>query len=220
MGTFHRTRGVLAALSIISIHFLAVLPAHSQAANPVLKRQFKLFGGIGFPVGDFGESSTPEGGLAQTGITLGAELSTEVAPHFELGAGGGFNLHGADLSYFQTQFPSVRLEAGSWKIFWFTGLVGFYAGLSDDVGIYGHGNIGLLFANSPDFTAYSGGSSGHASSVSGTSLGYGFNVGLTFGEHFDTGLRYLAGEPSFTVNGVTGKQSIGVFGVTFGYIFQ
>ncbi len=220
MGRFHGTRGILFVLLLASIHFLPVAAAYGQAGDGGLNRRFKLFGGIGFPVGDFSESGTPEGGLAQAGFTVGAELCTEAAPHFELGAGAGFNLHSVDVSYFQNQYPGVRLDAGSWKLFWFTGLVGFDANVSDDVDFYGHGNFGLLFASTPDFTAYSGGSTGHANSVSGTSVGYGFNFGFIFNNRFDAGLRYLAGEPSFTINGISGKQSIAVFAVTFGYVFH
>jgi hypothetical protein len=88
------------------------------------------------------------------------------------------------------------------------------------VSLYGHGNIGLLLAASPDITAFSGGNSGTVASATGNSIGYGVSFGVQFDQRFDGGFRYLTGEPGFTINGLTGKQSISVIQVTFGYVFH
>jgi hypothetical protein len=205
---------------IFSILFLGILPARAQSRDELLKRQFKLFGGFSFPVGDFGISATPEAGLAETGFTLGTEFCSEVAEHFEIGAGATFNLHGVDITQYRILFPGVGLSAGSWDLFWFLGAVGFNTPVSSSVNLYGHGNMGLLVANSPDITAFAGNNSIRVASATGTSIGYGLSFGALIDHRFDAGFRYVTGEPGFTVNGLTGKQSISVINLTFGYVFH
>lgn len=200
--------------------FLSVLSGRSQSHDEQSTREFKLFGGLSFPAGDFGVSTSPQAGLAETGFTLGAEVCSEVARHFPIGVGGVFNIHGVDVSQFEQQFPGFRFDAGSWSLFWFTGLVGANTPVSPTVNLYAHGNLGLLLANSPDITVFSGGGSGHVSSATGTAFGYGFSFGALIDTRFDAGMRYLTGEPEFTVSSITGKQSISVFQLTFGYVFH
>ncbi|HEY6190857.1 MAG TPA: hypothetical protein VI215_00865 [Bacteroidota bacterium] len=208
------------ACCIVSMLFLGIFIARSQSPDESMSRQFKLFGGLSFPMGDFGVSPSPKAGLAETGFTLGAEVCSEVAQQFELGVGAAYTHHSVDISQFQTQFPGVTFSAGSWTLFWFMGVVGFNTPVSPSVSIYGHGNIGLLLAASPDITAFSGGNSATVASSTGNSLGYGLSAGVQFDHRFDAGFRYLTGEPGFTVAGMSAKQSISVIHLTFGYIFH
>src|SRR5258706_13516770 len=89
------------ASCIVSMLVLAMFTARSQPRDESMSRQFKLFGGLSFPVGDFGVSPSPQAGLAETGFTLGTEVCSEVAHQFEIGVGATYNRHSVDLTQFE-----------------------------------------------------------------------------------------------------------------------
>jgi hypothetical protein len=208
--------------------------AQGQDEDAPIKKQFKILGGISAPVGDFAASTAAEAGVAQTGLALGTEFSSEVARHFILGIGVMFDLNSMDAAEIEkvvqtaSGFSNAHVDAGTWDLFWFMGGAGFNAPLTSVTDLYGGGSLGLLVGISPNLTLRNGSSEGHSNSATAKSIAYGLGLGIVVDTRYDIGLRYLYGEPEYNVTSVSGsmsstskaKQPTSVIQFTVGLVFR
>jgi hypothetical protein len=186
--------------------------------NTSQRDHFKIFGGVGLPMGDFSSTSLQNqySGFAKPGISLGAEMYSEIGQGLVIGAMGSFSMHSVDKTEMQKQFEALlvqlnpttkirSLDVNSWYLFGIMGNMGFKTPASTQVDIYGKVYLGVLIGKSPEINATAETTSpiqqinANQSSATATGLGYGVGAGIVIDNQFDLGVQYLTGEPEYEI---------------------
>jgi len=195
----------------------------SDAPRPV----FTLFVGLSSPVGEFG-ATDENGGGALPGLCFGGDLSLQMGSGIGWVSSVSFMFNSLDdkaLALPDSFHASV--DAGSW--FLITPMTGIRFGglVSPQVELFGLGQIGLVFGNSPEtkVTVYTSTYQGTiiAGSASATAFAFGLGGGVILNKHLTASLRYMHSDPEYTISvgplSAKGKQSTSVLQIVAGYTF-
>lgn len=170
--------------------------------TPARSLSLTLHGGLGFPLGEFAETSGPTAGIAKTGFMLGADLDCMLGDFASWVTSVDFAFHATNQAAL-TIPTGYSGDIGSWLMIW--PMTGFRLSVkgSDEVKPYAQAQVGILAGSSPPVTLTSESQSVSQSSVSGTSVAFGAGAGLYIGRQFSVGARYFHGEPEYEISAVS-----------------
>lgn len=179
---------------------LTIIASRTNAQDMKPPVRFGFFGGLAFPVGDFGSTSSSQAGGAKTGFAFGGELGIPISESLAILTSATFAFNALSEEYIKSasgSSSSISGTLGSWTTIWPMAGLRFTTSVSPLVGFYAQGQIGLLAGSTPEVNASQSGYKYSAASASSSSFAYGFGVGLMFGKTVSTGLRYSGGQPTY-----------------------
>lgn len=175
---------------------------------------WRLFGGVGIPLGALSESTGSQAGYASAGFTGGFEWITGADV---LGAllAGIISINSTDIGTIANSV-GARGESGSWTSFYALLGVRAQGGLSPLVKVHGDIFLGTLFALTPElkFTAQVRTSGNQIQTITvtqestgGVGFAYGFTVGISISK-FALAFRFATSEPEFKVKATSSVANI------------
>jgi hypothetical protein len=193
------------------------------------------------PVGEFGDDSGYEAGLANTGFGFGLAYRVPLGvPSLSLVFDAGLLANPLDTDPIEFSMGGGGVDATSWWNIPVLSGIRFDAPASPLVSMYGTGLVGVSFARSPEITwsgMYYDGMTWYNAKIiqksgSGTSFGLKLGGGLLIADRLDVGVSYLnLGKPEFdvdtqlmfdgysAVDGLKFKQSVSMLLISAGVRF-
>jgi hypothetical protein len=182
-------------------------PARLDSRGPSPRFTMSFSGGVGFPVGDFGDKSGGSAGVASVGFVGGADAGIKISPAADVLLSFYYSTNAVDES--ALGIPSgANVDVSSWKGIW--PMIGLRVGSIDDeiLGVFGIGQIGLLAGSSPEISASSLGIPTLLTSSDATSVAFSIGFGIIVNRHLTISGRYFYGSPEYEVTVNTGSSTI------------
>ncbi|HXG37761.1 MAG TPA: hypothetical protein VNL36_03215 [Bacteroidota bacterium] len=182
--------------------FILVISVFAVSVNAqiVPKVSVGFFGGLAFPTGDFGSTSSVGAGGASTGFAFGGEVGIPLPGGLSVLGSTTLAFNSLSEKYFQDasgSSSSVSGDLGSWTTIWPMAGIRYSGSFTPAAGYYLQGQVGLLFGSTPEVNASQGGYRYTAKSASSSALAYGFGVGVVFARVVNVSLRYSGGQPTY-----------------------
>ncbi len=178
-------------------------PYGAQNAEEVLYRPLSVFAGVAVPVGEFHATDSESGGFANTGYTFGVDLAYNLEHEVFWLTTISISYNKLDeLSYRKASgLPSsIALDFGSYSTIAPVTGFGVLIPVSQQTSLFFAGQMGVLFGTTPEATASSGSQSINISSGSGSAFAFSISGGLRIGERMTIGMKYLSGQPRYSVS--------------------
>lgn len=183
---------------IVLISVVSIGSVTAQTMGPGVS--FGFFGGLAFPTGDFGSTSSIQAGGASSGFTLGGELGIPLPGGLSVLGSVAIAFNSLSEEYVKESSGSTSAisgDLGSWTTIWPMVGVRYTGTLAPTFNFYAQGQLGLLMGSTPEVNATQSGYRFSANSASGSSIGYGFGVGVIFAKIVNVGFRYSSGQPTY-----------------------
>lgn len=191
-------------MKTITRFFLIILVLTASAASVdaqvAPKVSVGFFGGLAFPTGDFGSTSSVSAGGASTGFAFGGEIGIPLPRGLSVLGTATLAFNSLSEKYFQDASGSsapISGDLGSWTTIWPMAGIRYSGSFTPAAGYYLQGQVGLLFGSTPEVNASQGGYRYTAKSASSSAFAYGFGVGVVFARIVNVGLRYSGGQPTY-----------------------
>ncbi len=200
--------------------------ADDQSGLPEFKKvSLTLFVGPSMPTGDFASTTSQKSGYAKLGLALGADGTYRITPRVGWMTSINYSTNNLDagtaLSYY-----GIGINADSWTAVRVLTGPRFGGPISPEINLDGFLQMGLLIGTIPEIRVSAG--SGSAVQYSNTANAFAYAAGADFSTNrFLVGLRYLGGEPEFsiTASGSSGTanakytQPMAIFQIIVGVMF-
>lgn len=168
--------------------------------------KFSLYGGASLPQGDFGSTSGQKAGYGKSGFCAMIEGSKILSPNIFWSSSVSLSVNSLDETEIQKQLGGIPVSAGRYVTTWIMTGLKFGAPTSENAGIYGIGQIGILFSSFPDITLSYMDQSITQTTKPAAAFAYGFGAGVQF-DKINIGLRYYTGEPEYKQSASSGEYS-------------
>ncbi|HUL42952.1 MAG TPA: hypothetical protein VLY03_01205 [Bacteroidota bacterium] len=185
--------------------------------------RFGLHAGVSLPTGDF-SSTGASGGAAGTGYSFGCDLYVGEDVGWYTSATVAIN----PVDQSSLNIPSsVGTDFGSWSSIWLMSGMRAATPVSQNVEIYGFGQVGILFGGWPDIHVFYLGETLNESASSSTAVGFGFGAGMSYDDKYSLGFRFYEANPEYSVTATgagmsmsaKGKQSTSMVLINFEILF-
>jgi len=173
--------------------------------------QVSLVAGVAIPAGDFASTSGQTAGLAKIGFGFGAQYASFLpnSVFWSISLSASFNPMDESAIRQALGLPStISAEISSYSTIVPMVGFGFYLSSNPNVLFYGQGQMGMMFARTPDVKFSSGSVTVTQSSASSTTFAYGFQAGLTINRRVSLFARFIAGRPKYKVTASGGGMSV------------
>jgi len=179
------------------------------------RRNFSIFGDAVFPVGPFASTSGRNASYATLGYGFGVCLTSDVAPHVEVGFDAAFTSPGIDEHTIQEQIEAATgikdatINAGRWKLISVFGNLGLNTEFLGNVRLYVRGKLGGVYTITPSISQQR----------SHSNIGAGMGVGFR-DNRFDVGLHFFTAFGDDFTSNVNFTQPPSVIQLRFGIILS
>ncbi len=196
---------ILFSISLFCSH------SYAQEVSPFM--HLSIFGGVAFPVGDFGSTTSTNAGFARTGYSAMLQGDKNITEAIYWTSSISVAVNSINNSALESSLDSsLGLKAG-YKVtvnnrgyistLLMTGL-GIETSASNPVQFYGSAQVGVLMSSFPTETISSKAYTANISTNTPFAFAYGFGAGVIYNS-INLGVRYFAGEPTYKM--VTTVQS-------------
>jgi hypothetical protein len=169
-----------------------------------------FYTGLGFPVGDFGESNTLSAGNANPGYCFGAAGSYDVTKLLFWQSDVSVCANRCSAPGFPDYSGGMH-EPGSWLLVWGLTGIGVSSRVSSDVSLRAVAQFGMLIGESPAMSVKDGVRLYGPPKSTASSLAFGFGVGARVHEDFGIDVRVLHSSPEYEVRKVLPYNSYGPY---------
>jgi len=222
-----KSTSILLALSasilFITEPSLSQIPPDSSAQGnlaagpeqPELVAGFGLFAGVSFPAGAFGSTSESQAGAASTGFVGGVEYAIPLGRPLQVLISAFYSYNKMDdspLQLLRMLDPSVSINVTSWTAVCPMGGIRFVIPMPPGASVFLDGQVGAMFATSPDIKISGSLFSARQSSANAVALALALGGGFSLGVG-DLGVRYVYAKPKYhvTATGEGGSKQEGDF---------
>ena len=181
----------------------AMQPREVQNADEVLFHPISVFAGVALPVGEFHSTDSESGGFALAGYTFGVDLAYDLEHEVFWLTTISISYNKLDeLSYRKASgLPSsINLDFGSYSTISPVTGFGVLVPVSQQTSLFFAGQMGALFGTTPEATASAGSQSISITSGSGSAFAFSLSGGIRVNERVTLGLKYLSGQPRYSVS--------------------
>jgi hypothetical protein len=164
--------------------------------------------GIGFPVGDFGETNGSSGGSANPGYCFGAMGSYDVTKSLFWQSDMIVCANRCSAPGFPNYSGGMH-EPGSWLLVWGLTGIGVSSRISSDVLLRALAQFGVLIGQSPPIGVKDGVRLYGPPKSAASSIAYGFSVGVRVHEDFGIDVKIFTSSPEYEASKVIQYNSYG-----------